>query len=266
MVVLSCKNIHKSYGIKVVLENVTFNINEGDKIGLIGPNGAGKSTLFNILTNKSSYDSGDLYIDKSKNLGYLTQHLSLNSSNTIYKEMYTVFKDLVNLEKKLGKLETLMSEPYDSHNEEYHNKLINDYTTFSEIYKNRGGYTYKAEINKTLKGLGFSEEEYSTPIDVLSGGKKTRVALCKLLLIKPDILLLDEPTNHLDLESITALNNGMSAFEGTMMFTSHDHELVSTVANRIIEITPNGFIDKMMPYDDYLQDAKIASLQEELYA
>ena len=102
MVVLSCKNIHKSYGIKVVLENVTFNINEGDKIGLIGPNGAGKSTLFNILTNKSSYDSGDLYIDKSKNLGYLTQHLSLNSSNTIYKEMYTVFKDLVNLEKKLA--------------------------------------------------------------------------------------------------------------------------------------------------------------------
>ncbi|HBC97531.1 MAG TPA: thiamine ABC transporter substrate-binding protein [Clostridium sp.] len=242
MVVLSCKNIHKSYGIKVVLENVTFNINEGDKIGLIGPNGAGKSTLFNILTNKSSYDSGDLYIDKSKNLGYLTQHLSLNSSNTIYKEMYTVFKDLVNLEKKLGKLETLMSEPYDSHNEEYHNKLINDYTTFSEIYKNRGGYTYKAEINKTLKGLGFSEEEYSTPIDVLSGGKKTRVALCKLLLIKPDILLLDEPTNHLDLDAIEWLEDYLKSYKGTVISISHDRYFLDAITSSTIELI-NGHIN-----------------------
>lgn len=242
MVVLSCKNIHKSYGIKVVLENVTFNINEGDKIGLIGPNGAGKSTLFNILTNKSSYDSGDLYIDKSKNLGYLTQHLSLNSSNTIYKEMYTVFKDLVNLEKKLGKLETLMSEPYDSHNEEYHNKLINDYTTFSEIYKNRGGYTYKAEINKTLKGLGFSEEEYSTPIDVLSGGKKTRVALCKLLLIKPDILLLDEPTNHLDLDAIEWLEDYLKSYKGTVISISHDRYFLDATTSSTIELI-NGHIN-----------------------
>lgn len=126
----------------------------------------------------------------------------------------------------------------------------------------------KEEVN--LRGfLGrmlFSGEEALKSATVLSGGEKVRCMLSRMMLAKANFLMMDEPTNHLDLESITALNNGMSAFEGTMMFTSHDHELVSTVANRIIEITPNGFIDKMMPYDDYLQDAKIASLQEELYA
>lgn len=242
MIVLSCKNIHKSYGIKVILGDVTFNINEGDKVGLIGPNGTGKSTLFDILTNKSNYDSGDLYIDRSKTLGYLTQHLSLDSSNTIYDEMYTVFEDLVNLEKKLDKLESLMSKPYDTARKEYHNKLINDYTTCSELYSNRGGYTYRAEIGKTLKGLGFTEDEYSTPINVLSGGKKTRVALCKLLLTKPDILLLDEPTNHLDLDAIEWLEDYLKAYKGTVILISHDRYFLDAITHSTIELI-NGHIN-----------------------
>jgi ATP-binding cassette subfamily F protein 3 len=242
MIVLSCKNIHKSYGIKVILENITFNINEGDKVGLIGPNGAGKSTLFNILTDKLNYDSGDLYINKSKTLGYLTQHLSLDSSNTIFDEMYTVFGELVNLEKRLNKLEILMSEPYDLHNEDYHNKLIDDYTTLSEIYSNRGGYTYKAEINKTLKGLGFSENEYNKSINLLSGGKKTRVALCKLLLTKPDILLLDEPTNHLDLNAIEWLEDYLKNYKGTVILISHDRYFLDAVTSSTIELI-NGHVN-----------------------
>ncbi|MCI1946043.1 ribosomal protection-like ABC-F family protein [Clostridium luticellarii] len=242
MIVLSCKNIHKSYGIKVILENITFNINEGDKVGLIGPNGAGKSTLFNILTNKLNYDSGDLYINKSKTMGYLTQHLSLDSSNTISDEMYTVFGELMNLEKRLNKLEILMNEPYDSHNEDYHNKLIDDYTTLSEIYSNKGGYTYKAEINKTLKGLGFSEDEYAKPINVLSGGKKTRVALCKLLLTNPDILLLDEPTNHLDLNAIEWLEDYLKSYKGTVILISHDRYFLDAVTASTIELI-NGHIN-----------------------
>ncbi|OBR90063.1 putative ABC transporter ATP-binding protein YheS [Clostridium ragsdalei P11] len=242
MVVLSCNNIHKSYGIEIILENITFNINDGEKVGLIGPNGAGKSTLFNILTGKINYDSGNLFIDKAKTVGYLTQHLSLDSSNTIYDEMLTVFQDLINLENKLNKLEALMNEPYDAQNEEYRNKLIDKYTTCSELYTNRGGYTYKAEINRVLSGLGFQENEFLDPITVLSGGKKTRVALCKLLLSKPDIILLDEPTNHLDLNAIEWLEEYLKSYKGTIIVISHDRYFLDAITQSTMELI-NGHIN-----------------------
>lgn len=242
MIILSCKNIHKSYGIDVILENITFNINEEDRVALIGPNGAGKSTLFEILTNNIAPDSGDMFIDKTKTIGYLTQHLSLDSSNTIYDEMLTVFQAITDLENKLNKLETLMNEPYDSKDEDYRNKLINDYTTYSELYKNRGGYTYKAEINKILTGLGFSMNEFHDPISIISGGKKTRVALCKLLLTKPDILLLDEPTNHLDLEAIEWLEDYLKSYKGTIIIISHDRYFLDTITQSTMELI-NGHIN-----------------------
>lgn len=242
MVVLSCKDINKGFGIDVILENVTFNINEGERVGLIGPNGAGKSTLFKIITNQIDYDNGELFIDKNKTLGYLSQHLSLDFSNTIYDELLTVFEDLINLENKLEKLELLMNEPYDSSKEEYHNKIIKDYTTSSELYQNRGGYTYKAEISKVLKGLGFTEQDYNKPIEVLSGGQKTRVALCKLLLIKPDILLLDEPTNHLDLDAIEWLEEYLNAYKGTIIIISHDRYFLDAITNKTFELI-NGHIN-----------------------
>ncbi|MEA5009106.1 ABC-F family ATP-binding cassette domain-containing protein [Clostridium tyrobutyricum] len=242
MVVLSCKNIHKSYGVETVLENITFNINDGEKVGLIGPNGAGKSTLFKILTGKMQQDDGELFIDKSKTLGYLAQHLSLNSSNTIYEEMLVVFQNLINIEKKLSKLEKLMDEPYDKNNQEYHNKLINDYTTYSELYTNRGGYIYKAEINRVLKGLGFIENAFNKKIELLSGGQKTRVALCKLLLTKPDILLLDEPTNHLDLDAIEWLEDYIKNYKGTTILISHDRYFLDSVTSITMELI-NGHIN-----------------------
>ncbi|MCH3966019.1 MAG: ABC-F type ribosomal protection protein [Clostridium sp.] len=242
MVILSCKNIHKSYGIDTILNNITFNINEGEKVGLIGPNGAGKSTLFKILTGELEHDSGDLFIDKTKTLGYLAQHLSLNSSNTVYEEMMLVFKELINLEKKLSDLETLMGEPYDKNNEEYHNKLINNYTTYSELYTNNGGYTYKADINRVLKGLGFFESDFDKKIDLLSGGQKTRIALCKLLLTKPDILLLDEPTNHLDLEAIEWLEDYLKNYKGTVILISHDRYFLDSVTSITAELI-NGHVN-----------------------
>jgi ATPase components of ABC transporters with duplicated ATPase domains len=242
MIVLSCKDIQKSYGIDVILENVTFNINDGEKVGLIGPNGAGKSTLFKIITHQLEYDTGDLYIDKNKSIGYLAQHLSLNSTNTIYDELITVFEDLINLENKLAKLEELMNEPYDPDNEDYHNKIIKDYTTCSELYTNRGGYTYKAEIGRVLKGLGFTEEDYPKSIDILSGGQKTRVALCKLLLTKPDILLLDEPTNHLDLEAIEWLEEYLKSYKGSIVIISHDRYFLDAITSSTIELI-NGHVN-----------------------
>jgi ATP-binding cassette subfamily F protein 3 len=241
MIVLSCKNINKSYGIDVILKDITFNINEGDKVGLIGANGAGKSTLFKILTGTLSPDSGDLFIEKSKNVGYLSQHLSLDSSITIYDELLTVFQDLINLENKLSELELKMNEPYDASKEDYHNKLIKDYTTNQELYTNWGGYTYKAEINRVLMGLGFKEADYGKNISILSGGQKTRVALCKLLLTKPEILLLDEPTNHLDLEAIEWLEEYLKAYKGTIVIISHDRFFLDAITNNTLEML-NGKI------------------------
>ncbi|AJD27183.1 ABC-F family ATP-binding cassette domain-containing protein [Clostridium botulinum] len=236
MVILSCKNISKAYGVDLILDNLTFNINENDKVGLIGANGAGKSTLFKILTSSLEQDSGDIFIDKSKSLGYLAQHLSLDSNNTIYEEVLDVFHDLIKMEEKLNKLEKLMNEPYDKNNKEYHDKIIKDYTTYTDLYINRGGYTYKGEIHRVLRGLSFEEEDFNKQINILSGGQKTRVALCKLLLQSPDILLLDEPTNHLDLTAINWLEEYLKAYKGTVLIISHDRYFLDEITNQTFEL------------------------------
>ena len=236
MIILSCKDIIKSFGVNIILDNLTFNINDGEKIGLIGPNGAGKSTLFKILTNQLDYDSGELFIDKNKTLGYLSQHLSLIPTNTVLEELELVFHDLIKLEIKLNELEKALNQPYDPNNEDFHNKLIKDYSTFSEVYINRGGFTFRAEINKVLKGLGFDEKDTLTNIELLSGGQKTRVALCKLLLLKPDILLLDEPTNHLDLEAIEWLEEYLKSYKGTIVLISHDRFFLDSITNKTLEL------------------------------
>lgn len=236
MIVLSCKYITKSYGIDVILKNITFNINDGEKVGLIGANGAGKSTLFKILTSQLEYDNGELFIDKSKKLGYLSQNLALDSYNTIYEEVIGVFEALLSMEDKLKVLEDKMNEPYDSSKEEYHNKIIKEYTTLSEMYTNNGGYTYKGEISRVLKGLGFTEEDFDKSISILSGGQKTRVALCKLLLTNPDILLLDEPTNHLDLDAIEWLEEYLKNYKGTMIIISHDRFFLDAITTKTLEL------------------------------
>lgn len=236
MIVIGCKDIHKSYGIDVILDKVTFNINEGDKVALIGANGAGKSTLFKILTGELSQDGGDIFIDKNRSLGYLSQHLSLDAENTIYEEMLKVFKNIIDLEIKLKELENKLNEPYDPLKEEYHNKLIRDYSNYSDLYTNIGGYTYKGEISRVLKGLGFNEEDFNKDIRLLSGGQKTRVAISKLLLTKPDVLLLDEPTNHLDLDAIEWLEEYLKNYKGTIVIISHDRFFLDAVTNYTFEL------------------------------
>ena len=242
MIVLSCKNISKSYGIDEILKDVNISINEGDKVGLIGANGEGKSTLFKILSKQLSYDDGEIFIDKNKTLGYLSQHLDLQSNNTIHDEMLTVFSDLINLENKILTLEVKMKEPYDVNNSAYHEKLIKDYTTSQDLYSIRGGYTFKGEISRVLKGLGFLENEFSKEIAKLSGGQKTRVALCKLLLGTPDILLLDEPTNHLDLDAIEWLENYLQNYNGTVLVVSHDRFFLDSATNRTFQVI-NGHVN-----------------------
>lgn len=253
MIVLSCKNISKSYGIDEILKDVTVSVNEGDKVGIIGANGEGKSTLFKILSKQISYDDGEVFIDKNKTLGYLSQHLDLEFDNTIYDEMLTVFSDLIALENKLSDLEVKMNEPYNEENAEYHNKIFKDYNTFQELYSHRGGYTYKGEISRVLKGLGFLENDFNKEISKLSGGQKTRVALCKLLLHSPEILLLDEPTNHLDLEAIEWLEENLKSYKGTVLIVSHDRFFLDAVTNRTFQVI-NGHVNCYnAPYTKYLE-------------
>lgn len=242
MIVLSCKNICKSYGITDVLKDITFSINEGDKVGIIGSNGEGKSTLFKILSKELTQDNGEVFIDKNKSLGYLSQHLSLDSCNTIYDEMLLVFEDLQRLEAKIADLELKMNEPYDVNNSDYHEKIIKDYGTAQDLYENRGGYTYKGEISRVVKGLGFTEDDFTKSVSTLSGGQKTRVALCKLLLLNPDILLLDEPTNHLDLEAIEWLEEYLKSYKGTVIVISHDRFFLDSVTTSTFQVI-NGHVN-----------------------
>lgn len=252
MIILSCKDICKSYGIRDVLKNITFSINEGDKVGIIGANGEGKSTLFKIITKEISQDSGEIFIDKNKTLGYLSQNLALNSDKNIYEEALSVFEELLNIEERLSSLEIKMNEPYDENNASYHDKLIKDYTTLQDLYSHKGGYIYKGEISRVLKGLGFSEDDFYKPINTLSGGQKTRVALCKLLLRKPDIILLDEPTNHLDLEAISWLEDYMKNYKGTVLVISHDRFFLDSVTNSTFEVIAGKVECYNVPYTKFI--------------
>lgn len=252
MIILSCKDICKSYGIRDVLKNITFSINEGDKVGIIGANGEGKSTLFKILTKELSQDSGEVFIDKNKTLGYLSQNLALNSEKNIYEEALSVFDELLNIESKLSSLEIKMSEPYDEKKASYHEKLIKDYTTLQDLYSHKGGYVYKGEISRVLKGLGFTENDFYKSINTLSGGQKTRVALCKLLLRKPDIILLDEPTNHLDLEAISWLEDYMKNYKGTVLVISHDRFFLDSVTNNTFEVIGGKVECYNVPYTKFI--------------
>ena len=252
MIILSCKDICKSYGVRDVLKDITFSINEGDKVGIIGANGEGKSTLFKIITKEISQDSGEVFIDKNKTLGYLSQNLSLDSDKNIYEEAISVFEEILNIESRLSSLEIKMSEPYDDKNAAYHEKLIKDYTTLQDLYSHKGGYIYKGEISRVLKGLGFTEDDFYKSINTLSGGQKTRVALCKLLLRKPDIILLDEPTNHLDLEAISWLEDYMKNYKGTVLVISHDRFFLDSVTTSTFEVIAGKVECYNVPYSKFI--------------
>ena len=252
MIILSCKDICKSYGIRDILKDITFSINEGDKVGIIGANGEGKSTLFKIITKEISQDSGEIFIDKNKTLGYLSQNLALDSDKNIYEETLSVFEEILNIEERLSSLEIKMNEPYDENNASYHDKLIKDYTTLQDIYSHKGGYVYKGEISRVLKGLGFTEDDFYKSINTLSGGQKTRVALCKLLLRKPDIILLDEPTNHLDLEAISWLEDYMKNYKGTVLVISHDRFFLDSVTTSTFEVIAGNVECYNVPYSKFI--------------
>lgn len=253
MIVISANQVKLSYGIDVILSSVTLHINEGDKVALIGANGAGKSTLFKILTREIRDFSGEVFIDKSKTLGYLSQKMTLDVDKTIHEEALTVFASLMEMEEKMLLLEEEMKRPYDEAHHEEHEKAITDYVTLQEQYAMRGGNTYRGEVHKVLRGLGFTGEEFEKSVAILSGGQKTRVALAKLLLSNPEIILLDEPTNHLDLTAIEWLEEYLKNYKGTLLIISHDRFFLDSITNRTFEMIQGEIQIYNAPYTKSLE-------------
>ena len=252
--ILACKSISKSFGTTEVLSDISFHINEREKAAIVGINGAGKSTLFKIIMGEMSLDEGEVIFAKGTSVGYLSQHQDVSGDNTLYEELLTVKKDVIELDKNIRQMELDMKSKTGDELE----RMLATYTRLTHEFEQKNGYAYKSEVTGVLKGLGFTSEEFDKSVTTLSGGQKTRLSLGKLLLSSPDLILLDEPTNHLDMESITALNNGLMKFSGVILFTSQDHQFVQTIANRIFEITPNGLIDKVTTYDEYLDNDEFA--------
>ena len=230
--ILSCQSICKSFGEKVILQDASFHIEEREKAALIGNNGAGKTTLLRIIMEEISADSGQVVIAKDKKIGYLAQYQDIHGHHTIYEELMTTKQYILDMEDKIRSLEQEMKYVAGDKLE----SLMNNYTRLTHQFELENGYAYKSEIVGVLKGLGFEEEDYGKQIENLSGGQKTRVALGKLLISKPDILLLDEPTNHLDMESIAWLETYLLNYPGAVFIVSHDRYFLDKVVTKIVEI------------------------------
>ena len=230
--ILSCNNITKTFGTDTILSDCSFHIEEREKAAIVGPNGAGKSTLLKIIMGRLPADDGTVTISKDKTLGYLAQHQNLSSDGTIYDELLSVKKDIIALEEKIRETELQMKNATG----EQLDTLLDQYTKMNHQFELENGYAYQSEIVGVLKGLGFTEDDFSLPVNTLSGGQKTRVALGKLLLSKPDIILLDEPTNHLDMESIRWLENYLLGYNGSVIIVAHDRYFLDRIVTKIIEI------------------------------
>lgn len=257
--ILSCSSISRSFGDNHILKRVSFHIEEHEKAAIVGINGAGKSTLLKIIIGQLAPDEGTVTWAKGAAVGYLAQHQDLDGTETIYDTLLEVKRPILEMEERLRRLELEMNT---ASGEELESKL-SEYSRLNHTFELENGYACRSEITGVLKGLGFSEEEFSKPIHALSGGQKTRVSLGKLLLTKPDILLLDEPTNHLDMESIAWLETYLKGYPGSVIIVAHDRYFLDRVVTKVIELdngTATVFSGNYSAYSDkkaMLRDAQI---------
>lgn len=257
--ILACNNISKSFGIDEVIKNASFHIEEREKAAIVGINGAGKTTLLRIIMGEYSADSGEVVIAKDRTIGYLAQHQNLSGDNTIYDELLSVKQDIIDLERKIRKLEL------DMHGREgvELEAVMEAYSKSTHQFELQNGYAYKSEVVGVLKGLGFDESDFEKRMSTLSGGQKTRVALGRLLLSKPDIIMLDEPTNHLDMNSIAWLENYLVNYDGSVIIVAHDRYFLDKVVTKVIEVERGVVSVFSGNYSDYaakkkqLMDAKL---------
>ncbi|MDW7671133.1 MAG: ATP-binding cassette domain-containing protein [Bacillota bacterium] len=240
MVVLSVSRLSKYFGSRCLFDQISFSINGGDKVGIVGPNGAGKTTLFQILTGELACDEGQVFMPGQLNLGVQHQMPEMKADETVHDYVLGVFEHLIEMEKKLRELEQAISDAGETSDPESVNATLNetmaDYAHMTETFESQNGYGFRSEVRGVLNGLGFYGDDFDRSVLTLSGGQKTRLALGRLLLTRPDILLLDEPTNHLDIESVEWLENFLRTFTGTVLAISHDRYFLDQVTERTLEI------------------------------
>ncbi|MEN8697927.1 ABC-F family ATP-binding cassette domain-containing protein [Bacillus infantis] len=253
MILLQVNQLSKYFGADLILSNIKLEVQTRDRIALVGRNGAGKSTLLKIIAGHMSHDSGEIIKPKGVTIGYLAQNTGLESALSIWDEMLSVFKDLREMEAELRRLEEKMADPGAFNEPGSYEKILKEYDLLQVQFKEQGGYQYEADIRSILHGLNFQSFSYDTSISVLSGGQKTRLALAKLLLTKPDILILDEPTNHLDIETLSWLEQYLQGYEGAILIVSHDRYFLDKVVTQVYEITRQQISKFPGNYSYYLE-------------
>ncbi|AXO91208.1 ABC-F family ATP-binding cassette domain-containing protein [Bacillus anthracis] len=263
LILLQVNALSKLYGAETILANIKLEVQTKDRIALVGRNGAGKSTLLKIIAGELSHDGGEIIKPKDVSMGYLAQNTGLETSLTIWDEMLTVFTHLQQMETKLRRLEQEMGKEENFSNEATYERLLAEYDQLQLDYKDQGGYQYEADIRSILSGLGFPVETHQTTISTLSGGQKTRLALGKLLLTKPDLLILDEPTNHLDIETLTWLEQYLQGYPGAILIVSHDRYFLDKLVTQVYEISNKESRRFVGNYSKYL-DLKSALYEQEM--
>lgn len=266
MIVLQVNQLYKSYIADEILSGVKLEVQHHDRVALVGRNGAGKSTLLKIIAGKLSYDSGDIIMPKDIQLGYLDQHAGLDSPLTIWEEMMTIFEPLKKQEQKLRLLEQKMAEPSIYENTEAYSKITAEYDQLQHDFKEQGGYQYEADTRSILHGMQFYPNSYDQKISSLSGGQRTRLALAKLLISKPELLILDEPTNHLDIETLSWLENFLKNYDGAILIVSHDRYFLDQVVSIVYEVSRHHVTKYTGNYSNYLvEKAKNYERDRKLY-
>ena len=250
---LQILNISKSFGVDVVLENISMNIADNEKVGLIGVNGAGKTTLLRIISGELSCDEGTIFVSKDARIGFLKQDSNTHLDKTIWTSMMSVFEDVVRLEEELRELEQKMSI---NTNEDTHNRIMNQYSVKSEQFEKRGGFELRTKIMTILNGMGFEGFDINMKVENLSGGEKTKLSMARLLLENPEILLLDEPTNHLDFKTMQWLEQYLKSYKGAVITVSHDRYFLDSLADTIYEIERNKCTRYTGNYTKYLEQKK----------
>lgn len=230
--ILACQNISKSFGVDQILSDVSFHIEDREKMAIVGINGSGKTTLLRIIMGEETADSGQVVISKDRTIGYLSQHQDIFFDNTVYAEMLLTKQPIIDCEEQMRSLEADMKHC----SGEQLDKIMDTYNRLSAYFDRENGYAYRSEITGVLKGLGFDKDDYDRHINTLSGGQKMRIALGRLLLTRPDLIILDEPTNHLDMESVKWLEGFLSAYQGSVIIVSHDRYFIDRIATKVVEL------------------------------